>query len=246
MILPFADPVGADPSAASLAGADGRNGGSAALAARATLAARRRGRRVTMSDELERTRSALGDAHAPVGEPRAARGRAGGTAARRAAGAERARRRRGPPGGRSRRNAARALRTHAARAGRGLPGPGRDGRPALPAALGVGLGLGYAAFWQLRADREALAGRRESAAFHALASSVIAFPLIWEATSRFALLSRGRGVRAARRLLRARAGGGLAPPARGERRADDRARARRRRSPCCSRPTTRSPRSGRC
>ena len=59
---------------------------------------------------------------------------------------------------------------------------------ALPAALGVGLGLAYAAFWQLRADREALAGRRQSAAFHDLASSVIAFPLIWETTARFELL----------------------------------------------------------
>lgn len=62
-----------------------------------------------------------------------------------------------------------------------------DGR-VLPAALGVALGLAYASFWQLRADREARDGRRESAAFHALASSLIGFPLIWETTARFELL----------------------------------------------------------
>ena len=58
----------------------------------------------------------------------------------------------------------------------------------LPPALGVGLGMAYAAFWQLRADREALLGRTQSAAFHGLASSLIAFPLVWEATDRFELL----------------------------------------------------------
>jgi hypothetical protein len=62
-----------------------------------------------------------------------------------------------------------------------------EGR-ALPAAVGVGLGLAYAAFWQLRADREAGAGRRESAVFHALAGSLIAFPLVWETAARFSLL----------------------------------------------------------
>ena len=59
----------------------------------------------------------------------------------------------------------------------------------LPPALGVGLGVAYAAFWQLRADREALLGRTQSAAFHDLASSLIAFPLVWEATVRFELLT---------------------------------------------------------
>ncbi len=60
---------------------------------------------------------------------------------------------------------------------------------ALPASLGVALGIAYAALWQLRADRDALAGRNQSAAFHDLASSLIAFPLVWEATARFGLLS---------------------------------------------------------
>ncbi len=58
----------------------------------------------------------------------------------------------------------------------------------LPAAAGIALGLAYAVFWQLFASREAQAGRRESAAFHGLASSLIAFPLIWETTARFGLL----------------------------------------------------------
>jgi hypothetical protein len=57
----------------------------------------------------------------------------------------------------------------------------------LPAAVGVALGLAYAAALQLLADREALAGRHASAVFHDIASSAIAFPLIWEATARFAL-----------------------------------------------------------
>ena len=59
---------------------------------------------------------------------------------------------------------------------------------AVPAAVGVALGLAYAVAWLLRADREASRGRRESAVFHALAGSLIAFPLLWETTARFGLL----------------------------------------------------------
>jgi hypothetical protein len=59
---------------------------------------------------------------------------------------------------------------------------------AVPAGVGVALGLAYAVVWQLRADREARAARRESAVFHAIASSLVAFPLVWEATARFGLL----------------------------------------------------------
>ena len=62
---------------------------------------------------------------------------------------------------------------------------------AVPAGVGVALGLAYAVFWQLRADREARASRRESAVFHAIASSLVAFPLVWEATARFGLLGPG-------------------------------------------------------
>ena len=59
---------------------------------------------------------------------------------------------------------------------------------ALPAPAGVALGLLYAAFWQLLADRDGQAGRRASATLHGLAASAIAFPLIWETTVRFGLL----------------------------------------------------------
>jgi hypothetical protein len=62
-----------------------------------------------------------------------------------------------------------------------------DGR-VVPAGAGVALGLAYAVFWQLRAAREARAGLRESAVFHTVASSLIAFPLVWETTARFGLL----------------------------------------------------------
>jgi hypothetical protein len=58
----------------------------------------------------------------------------------------------------------------------------------VPPVVGVALGLAYAVLWQLRADREGRRGRGESAAFHALASCVIAFPLIWETTARLGLM----------------------------------------------------------
>jgi hypothetical protein len=67
----------------------------------------------------------------------------------------------------------------------------------VPAGTGVALGLAYAILWLLGADRAAAAGRRESAVFHALASSLIALPLLWETTARFGLL----GPRAASAVL---------------------------------------------
>lgn len=67
----------------------------------------------------------------------------------------------------------------------------------VPPGAGVALGLAYATFWLLLADREAAAGRRPSAVFHALAGSLIAFPLLWETTARFQLL----GARASCALL---------------------------------------------
>ena len=63
-----------------------------------------------------------------------------------------------------------------------------DGR-VVPPGVGVALGLAYAVFWQLRADQAARSGRRESAVFLAVTSCVIAFPLLWETTARFGLLS---------------------------------------------------------
>ena len=76
-----------------------------------------------------------------------------------------------------------------------------DGR-VVPAGVGVALGLAYAVFWQLRADREARAGRRESAVFHALASSLIAFPLALGDDRALRAARAEGGVRRPRRLLR--------------------------------------------
>jgi hypothetical protein len=58
----------------------------------------------------------------------------------------------------------------------------------VPPGVGVALGLAYAVLWQLHADREGRRGRAESATFHALASCMIAFPLIWETTARLGLV----------------------------------------------------------
>jgi hypothetical protein len=58
----------------------------------------------------------------------------------------------------------------------------------VPTSLGVVLGLGYAAFWVLRADGLAGRGERESAVFYALAGSLVSFPLIWETSARFGLV----------------------------------------------------------
>ena len=58
----------------------------------------------------------------------------------------------------------------------------------LTPAVGVGLGLLYAAAWLLFAHRAMVAGRPRSAVFHGLTATAIAFPLIWEATGRLAVL----------------------------------------------------------
>lgn len=58
----------------------------------------------------------------------------------------------------------------------------------IPAVGGVAAGLAYALWWLLSADGAAAAGKRASAVFHGLASGLIAYPLIWEVTSRFGLL----------------------------------------------------------
>lgn len=64
----------------------------------------------------------------------------------------------------------------------------------LPAAGGVAAGLAYAAWWLVSADRAAAAGQRTSAVFHGLASGLIAYPLVWETTSRFRLIGPGTGI----------------------------------------------------
>ncbi len=59
----------------------------------------------------------------------------------------------------------------------------------LPVWLGVGLGFAYAGTWIAMADRAGRAGQASSAGFHGVAAIVIGFPLLFEATSRFRLLS---------------------------------------------------------
>jgi hypothetical protein len=58
----------------------------------------------------------------------------------------------------------------------------------LSAALGVGLGIAYALVWLVLADRAAGRGRPLDGAFHAVASALVVYPLLFEATIRFALL----------------------------------------------------------
>jgi len=58
-----------------------------------------------------------------------------------------------------------------------------------PKAAGVTLGLAYAGSWLAMSAVAAARAVRASAVFHGLASSLIAFPLIWETTYRFGLLS---------------------------------------------------------
>jgi hypothetical protein len=58
----------------------------------------------------------------------------------------------------------------------------------LPAWLGVALGFAYAGTWVAASDRAA-ADRRTSAVFHLVAAMVIGFPLLFEAATRFRLLS---------------------------------------------------------
>lgn len=59
----------------------------------------------------------------------------------------------------------------------------------LPPLAGVILGLAYAAVSIVAADRAAAAGRPWSANFHAATAVLVGFPLIWEASTRFQVLS---------------------------------------------------------
>lgn len=59
----------------------------------------------------------------------------------------------------------------------------------LAAPLGVGLGLVYAGTWIALADRAGKAGASWSAGFHGATAALIGFPLLFEATFRFKLLS---------------------------------------------------------
>ena len=61
----------------------------------------------------------------------------------------------------------------------------------LPTAVGAGLGFLYAGGWIALADRAGRRGQTVSAGFHGLSAVLIGFPLLFEATTRFQLLSAG-------------------------------------------------------
>ena len=59
---------------------------------------------------------------------------------------------------------------------------------ALPDGAGIAVGLVYAVLWTWMADRAVRAGHHIDATFHGIATTVIAFPLLWEASTRFSVL----------------------------------------------------------
>jgi hypothetical protein len=59
----------------------------------------------------------------------------------------------------------------------------------LPAAVGAALGFVYAGVWIAFADRAGRAGQSLSAVFHGLSAVLIGFPLLFEAATRFRLVS---------------------------------------------------------
>ena len=58
----------------------------------------------------------------------------------------------------------------------------------LPPLGGVALGLLYAGFWIAAAERAAVSIQRASATFHGIAAGLVAFPLLWETTTRLRFL----------------------------------------------------------
>src|SRR4051812_11109920 len=58
----------------------------------------------------------------------------------------------------------------------------------FPRAAGVCAGLLYAAAWIVAASRAARDGRRMAATVHAAVAAIIAYPIVWEATTRFAAM----------------------------------------------------------
>jgi hypothetical protein len=59
----------------------------------------------------------------------------------------------------------------------------------LPASAGVGFGILYAVPWLLLASRSAARGAQLDAFAHALSAALIGYPLVWEATLRFNVVS---------------------------------------------------------
>jgi hypothetical protein len=60
---------------------------------------------------------------------------------------------------------------------------------ALPPQTGIALGLLYAMAWIVAAYLAARAGRRPAAVFHSAVAAMVAYPIVWEATTRFGVLS---------------------------------------------------------
>jgi hypothetical protein len=58
----------------------------------------------------------------------------------------------------------------------------------LAAPVGVGLAFAYALLWLVLADRASGRGQSSSALFHAIATALVAFPLLIEATTRFKVI----------------------------------------------------------
>jgi hypothetical protein len=58
----------------------------------------------------------------------------------------------------------------------------------LPVAGGIALGLAYAIAWFVLAERSARAAAGLSAEFHGVTAALIAYPLVFEATTKFAVL----------------------------------------------------------
>lgn len=64
----------------------------------------------------------------------------------------------------------------------------------IPRPAGVALGLAYAILWFVMADRSARGGASLAATMHSLAGVLIAYPLLFEATHRFKVLSPELGM----------------------------------------------------
>jgi hypothetical protein len=58
----------------------------------------------------------------------------------------------------------------------------------VPRLVGIAAGMAYALAWMVLADRQASRGNRRAAYFDAALATLIAFPIVWEATVRFHLL----------------------------------------------------------
>ncbi len=64
---------------------------------------------------------------------------------------------------------------------------------ALPPQIGIALGLLYAAVWIAAAAFAARSGQRTAAVFHCVVAGVVAYPVLWEATTHFHVLSAVTG-----------------------------------------------------